>query len=283
MAIIYPSSIRNVISKMTASTQKALGARCSRMEIELPPGVEFGVKGDKSIKEKKGFTGADKVLASNREAARLYTEMFNQIQSSTTVLFPTENQAYEARNLWSASFRGKVGSIDAPGQGAKGYGKLRSRKFSAQEQEQALFGSDGIYIPDGTEVLIIPGARPRDWKKIKKVHEDLGEGVCIIMINTRVQLSSDKNKDNAMKDEDKEFFLDTFIPVFHYSPPPFLDSKQSKRELLMYYEYGNKWSVAEKLKDKGFVSAVTGSSFKTLWEGDQRPSLEIEELKPLVN
>ena len=280
-AYSYPGSIKNVLTKMTQSTQQALQNRCSRMEIELPPGVDFGVKGDVSKKEKKGFSGTDKVLSSNREAARLFTDMFSQIQSSTTVLFPTENAAYEARNLWSASYRGSVMSIDKPGQGSKGYGKLRSRRFSAQEQEQALFGDEGIYIPDKTEVLIIPGARSRDWKKLIQLEEKLGEAVCMIFINTRAQLPLVKNKDNAMKDEDRDYFLSTFTPVFHYAPPPFFDP-DSKRELLMYYEYGDKWSIAEKEQEKGFLSAVTGSSFKTIWEGTERPSPEMETVQKLL-
>lgn len=37
----YPIKIRNVISKMTNSCQKAINDKLSRMMIELPPGVNF--------------------------------------------------------------------------------------------------------------------------------------------------------------------------------------------------------------------------------------------------
>ena len=66
------------------------------------------------------------------------------LNSSLCYTTTHQTEANLARNLWGATFRGKVLSIDAPD--AKGYGKLRSRKFSAIEQEQALLGSDGIYV-----------------------------------------------------------------------------------------------------------------------------------------
>ena len=50
----------------------------------------------------------------------------------------------------------------------------------------------------------------------------------------------------------------------------------------MYYEYGDKWSIAEKEQEKGFLSAVTGSSFKTIWEGTERPSPEMETVQKLL-
>ena len=145
---VYPTKIKNVITALTKSTQKALQARKSRIEIELPPAVEWGVESDK----KKGNAG-DKVKSSNREAARLLTEMFAIIGPTTTVLFPSESEASTARSIWGGKFKGQTLSIDVPA--PKGYGKLRSRRFTAQEQEAALMASDGIFVPDETEVLII--------------------------------------------------------------------------------------------------------------------------------
>ena len=44
-----PLTTKDTISQMTAATQAALQSRCSRMDIELPPGAKFGVeKADKS-------------------------------------------------------------------------------------------------------------------------------------------------------------------------------------------------------------------------------------------
>jgi hypothetical protein len=127
------------------------------------------------------------------------------------------------------------------------YGKLRSRKFTAQEQEQALFSSDGIYVPQGTEVIIIAGPRPRDWKKIRKVDEKFGDDTLILIVNGRTDIVKDK-----MKEEDITWVKDTFKPVFHYAPPPIVDSKSiSNRDILLYHEFGKSWYLAEKYETKG--------------------------------
>lgn len=83
--IDYPIKIKNVISKMTSSMQRGLNDKVSRMEVELPPAVSFGVESKSNNKDSK----ADMIRSSNREAARLVTEMFNMLSSSTTVLFPS--------------------------------------------------------------------------------------------------------------------------------------------------------------------------------------------------
>jgi hypothetical protein len=84
-SIDYPIKIKNVISKMTSVMQRALNDKISRMEIELPPAVSFGVETKSSSKE----SNADMIKTSNREAVRLVTEMFNMLASSTAVLFPS--------------------------------------------------------------------------------------------------------------------------------------------------------------------------------------------------
>ena len=165
MTVDYPVSLKQVVSRMTKNTQNALRQRNSRMQVELPPGVDFGVE-----VAKKG-EGANDIKKSNREIARLFGEMFQPLSSNLVVMFSTEAEAETAKKTWGVVFRGDVLCIDAPNKDAKGYGKLRSRKFTAQEQEQALMASDGIYVPDGTEVLIFTAPRPKDWKKIRKISD----------------------------------------------------------------------------------------------------------------
>ena len=129
MDAAYPSSIKNVVSKMTKVCQNALSLRISRMEIELPPGADWGVEVHKKSSS-KSLSNTDRVKKSNREAARLFGEMFSALSSNLVVLFPSEEEAFDARTIWGILFRGQVLSIDAPS--AKGYGKLRSRKFTLQ-------------------------------------------------------------------------------------------------------------------------------------------------------
>jgi hypothetical protein len=52
----------------------------------------------------------------------------------------------------------------------KGMSKLRSRRFTAEEQKQALLSGDGaFYLPEKAEVVIVAGPRARDFKKLRKV------------------------------------------------------------------------------------------------------------------
>ena len=88
---------------MTQSTQKALQDRTSRMEIELPPGVDFGVEASSKQGSKRGGNNespTDKLKRANREAARLVADMFSSISSSTVALFPSEGEASDARVKW---------------------------------------------------------------------------------------------------------------------------------------------------------------------------------------
>ena len=80
MSVNYPVKTRNIISKLTASTQKALQARISRMEIELPPAVDYGVE-TTNKKLYEAMSDADKIKRSNREVGRLFTEMFSSLSS----------------------------------------------------------------------------------------------------------------------------------------------------------------------------------------------------------
>lgn len=299
----YPTKIKSVISKLTTNTQKSLQNRKSRIEIELPPGVEFGVE-TTSTKANKMESNIDRIKRSNREAARLFTEMFSILSSTTIVLFPTESEASTARNLWGSKFKGQVLSIDVPT--PKGYGKLRSRRFSAEEQEQALMATDGIYIPNGTEVLIIAGPRLKDVKKISKIHEKFGDDTLIILLNARStsmqsktnleNKSSDNNDDNENTSNTINDISNIFENVFNYAPPVIkatttLSTVDSKRDLLLYHEFKGKWYLAEKPTTTTsniatnqnllssmtamMTSAVSGSSSEelvTLWTGENKPT-----------
>jgi len=221
--------------------------------------------------------------------------MFSQLSSTTTVLFPSEGEASIARNLWGPTFRGKVLSIDPP-ESSKGYGKLRSRRFSAAEQEAALLASDGIYVPEGTEVLIIAGPRAKDFKKIRRIEAKLGMATLIILINARADAvetltAAKKNKSLGGKDKegvertaetevalsDTEWIHQTFNSIFNYAPPA-VEVTGGERELLLYHEIADKWALVEKEKDtKGILGTGLGAggvSLRAIWVGDSRPDLQ---------
>ena len=280
----YPVKLRNVITKMKEATQAALSSKLSRIEIELPPSADYGV-------EKGGVFESlpelEKVKRSNREAARLFTEMFSMLSSTTCVLFTTEAEARAAKTAFKG-FSGQCLSIDSAGKSAKGFSNLRSRRFTAEEQEAALLGSDGVYVPDDTELLIIPGPRAKDFKKIKRVHEKLGDGTLIILLNARVdavEMLSGK------EESDLDWVRRDFKPVFFYCPPIVVNSQGAGEELqdhLQYFDFsekgGPKWYIAKNEGDDnsggaGLLSNLMGSNpFKTLFVSDNRLSgLELRD------
>lgn len=229
---------------------------------------------------------ASKVKKSNREAARLVAEMFSVLSSTSIAIFPSEAEASDARMKWGSTFKGQVYSIDAP-PGSKGSGNLYSKKMSAQEQEQALLGSDGVYIPEGTQLIIVAGPRAKDIKKLKKIHDRLGEETLIIFINARASIaaasaSGKKTVDPDLDTENADWVSGAFTSVFHYAPPllgatePASQIENKKRELLLYHEFGGDWHLAEKeaadgMFGTGFTLPSISSGFKTLWEGSTRP------------
>jgi len=284
----YPVAIRNVVSKMTQCCQKALESRISRMEVELPPGVDWGVEIKKANGNSPPNQGGniEKIKKSNREAARLFTEMFSVLSTTTVVLFPTELEASEARIAWGQSFKGQVLSFDAPTKSAKGYSKLRSRRFTPEEQEAVLMASDGVYVPEGCEVLLIAGPRAKDYKSMRKISERQGDGLCIVNINGRAEavrgLGQQGEDEDPVSSSSLAWYDAQFTPVFHYCPPA-LSTKASQQELLLYKEFQGKWllgakaGAGDKEKEKGGalgalvdkVKSLTESPFVTLgeWEG----------------
>jgi len=284
---VYPVQIRSVVSKMTAACQKALEERCSRVEVELPPAVDWGVEMKKQSGggSPSGSTGnSEKIKKSNREAARLFTEMFSMLQTTTVVLFPTELEALEARSAWS-SFKGQVLSLEASSKPAKGYSKLRSRRFTAEEQEAVLLSSDGVYIPDGCEVLIVAGPRAKDYKQLRKIClERLTDETCVINLNGRFEAvraaEGGGSKDTEEGAEDKlKWYNDAFKNVFHYAPPTLSDKALGARELLLYHDGpGAKWLLGEKVKKEGGVLGAIAKAldnpFETRGTWDAKPTEE---------
>lgn len=272
----YPVQVKAVVSRLTSNMQKALQDQISRIEVELPPGVNYGVESSSKSKPSD-----EDFKRSNREAARLITEMFSILSSTITVIFPTESEAFQARSIWSGKFKGSVVSLEAPVE--KGFGKLRSRKFTAEEQEKALLGTDGVYIPDGTELLIIAGSKPKDLKKIRQIHEKLGEQTLIILLNVRVGAANvlvkkDGSGGGGAVDDDQlvAWFRSTFINVFNYAPPILSASViKDQRDLLVFHEYKKSWFLAEQVRSNdGILGLKLGESskFVTHWEGTERPN-----------
>lgn len=282
-AVDYPARIKTVVSRLTASTQKALKAQLSRIIVDLPPGAEFGIESAKKSAFSKSSDPADQVRRSSREAARLFTEMFSVLGSTTVVQFPTDSEASSARSSWGGKFKGTVLATEQ--QASKGYGSnaLFSKRFTEEERKAALLGKDGIYVPDGTEVFIMVGARQQDLAKVLQLHRTVGLDCLVILLNAYLPSSHAEKGENRTLSVGEEIDQ-AFERVFHYAPPKLRPEVIGKRELLLFHEMKGPWYLAEKptkftpsvvegMVDK-VIQAVSGEGkdMVTLWQGPMMPS-----------
>lgn len=248
MAGELPRDVRGCISQMTSSTQEALRSRCSRMDIELPPGAELGVEKGSEVPKEGGFFGLGEkvkgdaqqagkaVQRSDRELARLYTEMFASIKDGVSVAFGTAADADAARGVWGASTpRTVVLDPSAKGvasggigggagkkkgkKGGKGNKRGASRGVGFASKLDAAMGSPTApgrpTVPAGTEVLLVVAPRGGvQLSALEQMSRDVGMGCCIILLNARLETAG------FASDGQREYFLEEFEPVYHVKPPP---------------------------------------------------------------
>ena len=116
-----PSTIKDTIASMRQATQDALQSRQSRMDIEMPYGMSFGI--EKATKDKKLDPER-----SDRELCRMYIEMFSMIEEATVVVFKTEGEADRAKKTWGPAVKkAKVLSFSGGG-GSSGGGGVEAPK-----------------------------------------------------------------------------------------------------------------------------------------------------------
>lgn len=168
-----PTTTAETISQMTAATQAALQSRCSRMDVELPPGASLGVEAGGLKKTSAGLFGLSmpsipgmpgggggggglmggaggagqvteeglKALQrGDRELARLYTEMFRPIGEAVTVAFGTEGEAAAARKVWGASARVVSLTAESPAGGGGNFKDFDAAAAAAKSQGDAWKG-----------------------------------------------------------------------------------------------------------------------------------------------
>ena len=90
----------------------------------------------------------------------------------------------------------------------------------------------------------------------------------ILVLNPRIDVIKEKLDEDML-----EWIETTFLSIFHYAPPPLVDSKTiDDRDVLMYHEFDGGWSLAEKRDVKGLLGS--SAKFETIWSGDRKPLVE---------
>ena len=97
-----PRNLKEMVDQLRGAVQASLTARNSRVSVEMID-FEYGLEGQKA-KRKGGakLLGADDIVRSNRELARLFVGMFEGTGLVPLVLFPNAKEAAAAKKMWDA-------------------------------------------------------------------------------------------------------------------------------------------------------------------------------------
>lgn len=281
-SVNYPTKIKDIVARMTQATQSALKATESRIQIELPMGVEFGVDEVRGAIGPSTLEAMGTVQVSNRQAARLFCEMFKVLAATTVVIFPTEVEATYAQSVWVPSFQGQIFSSQIPKKQLK-KAQRGSRYRDTDKDDELSIELVKSSIPSSTEVLlVIAPSGNKDLRLVQELHEQFGPGTLIILINARFGNAAlfAENNPESIGNRLERIFKSTFC----YST--IKSSFNKDAQYLLFHEYGGSWSVAEKVEEKkadgggnDFFKSITSaaskllgqSGFTTLWTGDSRP------------
>ena len=192
---VLPRDIKEVTNQLRGSVQAGLQARLSRMDVDLPIGADFGIeRGEK--RRKAGVIGAEDVVRSDRELARLFVEMFDGTGIKPLVVFSDEAQAKRAKELWpgvearvaalggasppAPPVKQKKVSKKKSGGGGGGFGAAAAAPPSAAPT-RALSA-----VPPATEVLFAVRPGPAQLDAIRAFSEASGMDRLVVLLNARV-------------------------------------------------------------------------------------------------
>uniref|UniRef100_A0A7S2V579 DUF1995 domain-containing protein n=1 Tax=Fibrocapsa japonica TaxID=94617 RepID=A0A7S2V579_9STRA len=238
-----PANVKDTVTELRKSVQEALRDRCSRMHVDLPPGAVFGIENEKelSVVEQVG-AGAK----NDRELARLLVEMFQPLGENLVCAFSTDKQAKQAKKAWENSFyQGKIQALVPKKDDDLMFSRRKFKKgrksFAAALDEE--FNGDNSFassiLPKGTEVLIVVAPTPKDLNTVEKLAKEVGMGTLILLANARLY-------ETGFKDEEqKDFFLNTFNPVYQIEIIPEPDIEKNGG-LMMYRGFPKKWVIAKR-------------------------------------
>ena len=262
-----PKDVKDAVTKCRQSVQRALGARISRMEIEMPVGANFGIEDGKQSKSKRSNDKRDydedetgltmtKLDKSNRELARLFVEMFQPLGGRhICAIFNTEDLADEARLRWSNNLAVEcnIVAIDRKGRRSrkggskpkkkvnKGFAAILAEELDDDDDDSSTSASGPFTLPKDTEVAIFISPGPRELIAIERICNDVGMGTCVILLNARL---SSLIGDNYSTDAARTLFTQEFEPVWTLTCAP----QDVAPGCLLHRAYPGTWILARKPK-----------------------------------
>ncbi len=295
MMASLPRNLKEMVEQLRGSVQNTLGARLSRVSVEMPVGFEYGVEGQKA--KRKGGTKvltADDVVRSNRELARLFVGMFEGTGLAPLVLFKSGAEAAAAKKMWdapglearvqalvgesaaaaavaaaaeastaAASTRGGGGGFGGAAAGkGKGKGKRKGGKGKAASSAPPL-----TRVPPGAEVVVAVAPGDRQLRALREFCEESGMDRLVVVLNARLD-----DESSRLAEEEREFFSEEgdFVTAFSFLTQPLGTSDKSAATaggdpVVLWRAYPDEWVFARK--------PALGPP-QVLLQGETRPSAD---------
>ncbi|KAJ1629992.1 hypothetical protein T492DRAFT_1006650 [Pavlovales sp. CCMP2436] len=233
-----PADVKGLVEEIRVATQEALTARLSRIDVELPLGMGL-MSGEQ----------AQDIHASSRELARVYCEMFSQLEATSVVAFGTEALALEARKAWGNAVRVKCVALTAGTVGKKeralpapGFG---ASPASDKPAKKAPPGS----VPAGTEIVFAVGPfDPPALAAVEGIARGFGMDTLVVLLNAHLD-----NADQYASAAQRDFFQGGFARVFCFRP--LKTSSDPPQELLVYRAHPGQWTLA-RMRASGRPQAI---------------------------
>lgn len=233
-----PSDVKGLLEELRVATQAALSSRLSRIDVELPLGM--------SLLSSDGGASQD-VAASSRDLARIFCEMFSELEATSVVAFPAKKLATAAQKAWGSEVKVRCVSLVAPSKKAAS-AKPVGGFGGASKVPKGKTEASGVGVPGGTEIVFCVG--PFDGPALAAVEalsRRFDQSVLIVMLNAHLD-------DGAAyaSDAQREYFADTFERVFCFRPVRTAgggpESSEVGQELLVYRAFPAEWTLARMRK-----------------------------------
>lgn len=212
-----PADVKGLVDELRISTQAAITAQLSRLDIEIPLGM--GLMSGKT---------ANDVHASSRELARIFCEMFSQLEASTAVAFPTDALAKAAALEWGSSVKAKCVSL--------GGGKGSASGFGGPVKKSSTRAGG---VPPGTDIVFAVG--PLDGSALSSLEalsRRVGKGVLIVLLNGHLDSAAAFASPAQLG-----YFQSEFERVFCFRPLR-TSAEPNAEELLVYRAFPEQWTLA---------------------------------------
>jgi hypothetical protein len=181
LALPLPKSVKASVARAKDCTQAALGARLSRMLVDMPPGADFAVEPRGKAKDDP----AKAVERSCRELGFLYRTMFEPLgEGSIAVVFDSDRLCEDARRQWGPGGPRELSMEGGGSAGKKKKGGGGKGFMQAMNDLEAPGPPPSFSLPDGVEcALFVAPTAPR-LPEIAALSDALGDGTLLILLNS---------------------------------------------------------------------------------------------------